>query len=636
MAFSRHHLTHKFLLTALALTLAGGMLCSAKKSSWDDEARRRKASYYFIDAIDAFMDENYNLYGELLGRAYNLDPDDPELKMRVGEWALVTGSNDSAAVENAFRMMFDGYRLKTADYFEGSRLLSLTSNFRRWDDNLRTAEMMASQFPDRNEVRLQLGRSYLLKAMTGDTSYTSRAIKVFSDLENRVGKSAHISDLKIRAYAFAKDTAAIISELGSLYSTSPDDSYTALAVGQIFNSIGRPDSALRYLDRACQLDSTNGSAILMRAQFLQEQGDSTAFEREALRAVRSPELEFESKMNFIVNYIRTYSNDTTRRASIDSLFETLLDVNSGEPDVYRLYAEYLAGMQQPLQAAEQMNYAVSLEPSERNNWLFQAQMYVNAGDYKAAADALANGAEMFPGDLTFIRPEAAYRSLSGDTDAAISLLENYPDSTITDPEELSEFKSMLGDFYYQKHRRNDAFAAYGQALKANPYNYMAMNNVAYYYAETDTLLDLAENYARRVVRHEPDNTTYLDTYAWVLYKKGDYEAAREQIDNTLKLVSLDNAIDSIDSAIDEITIKNTDEASPEEVIEEVAAERTADDSPAAPGSSELFDHAGDIYFRCGKVDEAVGYWKQALARNPGDPDRIKAKIKHRKITANEP
>ena len=47
---------------------------------------------------------------------------------------------------------------------------------------------------------------------------------------------------------------------------------------------------------------------------------------------------------------------------------------------YRLYAEYLAGMQQPLQAAEQMNYAVSLEPSERNNWLFQAQMYVNAGD----------------------------------------------------------------------------------------------------------------------------------------------------------------------------------------------------------------------------------------------------------------
>lgn len=637
MSTQRRQSIHKLCLALLAVILTGGFLCSAKKSSWDDDARRRKASYFYIEAIDAFMDENYNLYGELLNRAYNLDPDDPELKMRVGEWSLLTNPNDSAAIENGFRMMFDGYKLKTADYFEGNQLLNLTSNYRRWDDNLRTAEMMAKQFPDRNEVKLQLGRSYLVKALTGDTAYIPRAIEIFSDLEKRVGKSAHISDLKIRAFAMSKDTAAIIRELGSLYSASPDDSYTALAVGQIFNSLERPDSALHYLDRACELDSTNGSAILMRAQFLQQQGDSAAFEREALRAIKSPDLEFESKMKFIVNYIRTYAGDSTQQSRIDSLFETLLDVNSSEPDVYRLYAEYLASKQLPLQAAEQMNYVVSLEPSERNNWLFQAQMYVTAGDFKAAADALANGAKMFPGDLTFIRPEAAYRSLSGDTDAAIALLENFPDSTITDPETLSEFKSMLGDFYYQKHRRDDAFAAYEQALQANPYNYMAMNNVAYYYAETDTLIDRAENYARRVVRHEPDNTTYLDTYAWVLYKKGDYEGAREQIDNTLKLVEFDNAIDSIDSAIGEIAVSEENVGdTPEEIIEEVASEEMSGDSPAKPGSSELYDHAGDIYFRCGKVAEAVEFWKKALDRNPDDPDRIKAKIKHRKIIDNEP
>ena len=627
---------HKLFFVLLAIAFAGSFLCSAKKSSWDDDARRRKASYLYIEAIEAFMDENYNLYGELLNRAYSLDPDDPELKMRVGEWTLLTNPNDSAAIEKGFQMLFEGYRQKPADYFEGNQMLSLTSNYRRWDDNLRAAEMMAWQFPDRNEVKLQLGRSYLVKAMTGDTSYIRRAVDIFSGLEDRVGKSAQLSDLKIRAFAISGDTAAIVRELGELYSASPEDSYTALAVGQIFGSLQRPDSALRYLDRACELDSTNGNAILMRAQFLQEQGDSAAFEREALRAIKSPDLEFESKMKFVVNYIHTYANDSAQQPRIDSLFETLLDVNSGEPDVYRLYAEYLASRQLPLQAAEQMDYVVSLDPSDPGNWLFQAQMYVTGGDFKAAADVLSDASKIFPGDLTFIRPEAVYRSLSGDTDEAIRLLENYPDSTITNQETLSEFKSMLGDFYYQKHRRDDAFAAYEEALNANPYNYMAMNNVAYYYAETDTLLDKAESYARRVVRHEPDNTTYLDTYAWVLYKKGDYEAAREQIDKTLELVVFDSSIDSIDATIHEIETGGKPASdTPQDVVEETVSGTTQEAAPVNSGSAELFDHAGDIYFRCGKIDEAVDYWKKALDRNPDDSDRIKAKIKNRKIIENE-
>ncbi|MDE6239193.1 MAG: hypothetical protein K2M54_04305, partial [Muribaculaceae bacterium] len=133
----------------------------------------------------------------------------------------------------------------------------------------------------------------------------------------------------------------------------------------------------------------------------------------------------------------------------------------------------------------------------------------------------------------FVRPEAIFRFLAGDTVKAIRLLEESPYTTITDPEELSDFKSLLGDYYYRVKRRDDDFTVYEEALKANPFNYMAMNNVAYYYAETDTLLDRAESFAKRVVRNQPDNTTYLDTYAWVLYKKGDYAGAREQIDRTM-------------------------------------------------------------------------------------------------------
>lgn len=621
------------LLFLLIATVIGSAVCAtAGKSGWDDDARRRKAAYIYLQAVDAFLDENYNLYGQLLDKAYRLDPEDAELQSRVGEWLILTSANDSASIENGFGMMFDAYDRKPADYFEGMQLINLTSNYRRWADNLKASEKLAAQFPARNEVTLQLGRSYLVRALMGDTSYVNKAIAIFSDLENRLGKSAHLSNLKIRAYAVKNDTAAIISELGTLNAASPADPYTAMAIGQVFNSLQLPDSALHYLTRACELDSTNGNAILMRAQFYQEHGDSATFEREALRAIKSQDLEFESKAQFVINYINLHGEDSVSSARIDNMFENLLDAHSGEPEVYRLYAEYLAHTDKPLQAADQMSYVVSLEPSERNNWLFLAQTYVNAEEYGKAADALESGSKIFPNELTFIRPEAAYRSLAGETDRAIEILEAFPDSTISDPDELSHFKTLMGDLYYQKERRHDAFAAYEDALKANPFNYMAMNNVAYYYAETDTLLDQAEDYARRVVRHEPDNTTYLDTYAWVLYKKGDFEGAKEQIDRTISLTELDNAMDSIDSAIKSIEQEPTILAGEEaDDLSEEVVEVTEVEDPELLGSAELYDHAGDIYFRCGDTAKAVEFWKKALERKPDKPEIIKEKVKQRKI-----
>ena len=187
--------------------------------------------------------------------------------------------------------------------------------------------------------------------------------------------------------------------------------------------------------------------------------------------------------------------------------------------------------------------------------------------------------------------------------------------------------------YYQKERRDDAFAAYEVALTANPFNYLAMNNVAYYYAEADTLLDKAEDYARRVVRHEPDNPTYLDTYAWVLYKKGDFEGAKEQIDRTINLTDLDVAMDSIDSEMNAIEQgdSNIIGEQPDDLVEEVT-EVVEVEEPELVGSADLYDHAGDIYYRCGETAKAVEFWKKALERKPENPELIKDKIKHRKIT----
>lgn len=617
---------------------------SARKDSRDADADRRKASYLYLDALDAFMAEKYNLYGELLTRAHDLDPSDPELSSRFGEWLLMTAGNDSASVDRGFSMMMDAYGKRPADYFEGMQLINLASNYRRWNDLMTISEKLHQQFPDRPEVNLQLGRSYLMRAMLGDTSYIHPAIRVFSGLEESLGKSPQISELKIRSMAIVNDTAAIIRELGDLSSASPADPYTALAVAQVYNSISRSDSALTYFNRACELDSANGTAIMMRAQFYRQQGDSTTFDHEAFRAIESRDLELDTKLKLIVDYVNMLYNDTTQLTRIDNLFDTLLDVNPGEAEVHRLYAEYLAHTDRYDRAADQMEYAVSLDGSDRGSWLYLASMQYNTKDYDKAAATLGRASALFPDDAAIVNTRAMFLVLADKPYEAIGVLEAFPDSLVTDPEQLSSLNSLLGDAYYKEKNPSKAFEAYKRALKANPANYMAMNNIAYYYAECDTLLDEAESYILRALRHDTETPTTLDTYAWVLYKKGDYTRAREVIDKTLVLLKYNAAADSADSSIRNAVesvkagaeiIEDKDDAIAEEIKAAGEGVPENDLEKEGNGSAEFFDHAGDIYFRCGNTVEAVEFWNEALKRGPDDPDKIKAKIKHRKITDND-
>lgn len=135
-------------------------------------------------------------------------------------------------------------------------------------------------------------------------------------------------------------------------------------------------------------------------------------------------------------------------------------------------------------------------------------------------------------------------------------------------EVVSDFYSILGDAYHTKDLNTEAYAAYDSALVYNPSNIGALNNYAYYLSVERRNLDKAEEMSYKTVKAEPDNATYLDTYAWILFEKGNYAEARLYIDDAMK---------------------------------------------SDGGKSDVIvEHCGDIYYMTGDVDKALEYWNQAL------------------------
>ena len=61
-----------------------------------------------------------------------------------------------------------------------------------------------------------------------------------------------------------------------------------------------------------------------------------------------------------------------------------------------------------------------------------------------------------------------------------------------------------------------------------------LNNYAYYLSERGERLTKAEEMSFKTIKAEPKNSTYLDTYAWILYMEERYAEAQIYIEQAIQ------------------------------------------------------------------------------------------------------
>jgi tetratricopeptide (TPR) repeat protein len=87
--------------------------------------------------------------------------------------------------------------------------------------------------------------------------------------------------------------------------------------------------------------------------------------------------------------------------------------------------------------------------------------------------------------------------------------------------------------YEQKGKLDNAIAAYKRSLEINPENPLALNQLAWIYAEQETQLDEALKFAQKASSLS-SSPGIIDTLGWVLYKRGEYLDAVKQFELALQ------------------------------------------------------------------------------------------------------
>lgn len=95
-----------------------------------------------------------------------------------------------------------------------------------------------------------------------------------------------------------------------------------------------------------------------------------------------------------------------------------------------------------------------------------------------------------------------------------------------DKARISQLHSGISQSYFNLGDMDKAIKSAETALKYSPDNPGLMNNVAYYLALAGRNLERCERLSRKTVEAEPQNATYLDTYAYILYRMKKYPEAK--------------------------------------------------------------------------------------------------------------
>ena len=108
---------------------------------------------------------------------------------------------------------------------------------------------------------------------------------------------------------------------------------------------------------------------------------------------------------------------------------------------------------------------------------------------------------------------------------------------VQDDNDRSIFWGYIGDVYHEQGNDNKAFKSYDKALRYNADNVLVLNNYAYFLSLKDKNLEMALAMSSRAVALESDNSSYLDTHAWVLHRLGRNDEAKGIMRQALSLSS---------------------------------------------------------------------------------------------------
>lgn len=463
----------------------------------------------------------------------------------------------------------------------------------------------------RRLIRLESGNpdNYRMTALLAQTAGRSdEALAVLDSAEVLFGRNSHLNAIKRHILLEGGQYDRALEEARATVEAIPYEADGHQALGEIHLLRGEDSLALVSLNRALEIDSTHLETLISLADYYNHRRNYESYFSVSQRLFENEDLPLEEKVRIYRQFTGDLRFYREFYPQIGMLARTLAVRYPKEPSVVALYGDHLIASGDIEQAGKLYKMRLGDRPPQLDYYM----MVIDIESYLQRPDSadlyLSRAIELFPdrADL-YIRRGHLAGSLQRDCDRAESYYRKGLELAGSDSLRSAVW-GFIGDLYQQQSqgdsksteeafaRRDNGrgswkkwlkrcYAAYDRALRYDRDNVSVLNNYAYFLSLEERDLNRALEMASRVVALTDNNPTYLDTYAWVLFKLGRLDEAKRYLQQAL-------AFDGRKSA-------------------------------------DLLIHYGDVLAALGENFMAETYWKKALEKGY-DPAEVERRIQRLK------
>jgi tetratricopeptide (TPR) repeat protein len=538
------------------------------------ERQKMEFDKRFFAGMKEKMIKNYDEAIFEFKEAIKLEPNNANVHYQLAT-VLLSTKHGEEAIDEAER----AFKLEPSNDWYAKFLIELYKSNQRYEDAISKCEMAYKKTKDAHYL-LEIANLWILNKKP------EKAISALNRYEKQQGVTENVSRQKEEIYLSKGDIKAATSEIEKLCNAYPTQLNYKGILADLYMNSNKQKEALKIYQEIQKADSLNGFAAFSIAEYYQEVGDTQACFEQLLLGMKS-NLEPKFKMQVLARLYPSNYFGSDQKEKCQALNEAFLQANPEAVEPYVFYGDLLLQEKKTEEARAYYLQAVSKSANYLLAWdqiLFCDQQLLRYDWMKEDCEKIM---PLFPDYPTaYLLHGVACRQLKvyqvglGFAQLGVSMA--------SDETMLIQMLSSLGDMAHYAGKFETSDSAFEAVLSIAPSNSMALNNFAYFLSLRNVDLDKAANMSKRSIELDPGNPSNLDTYAWILYMRGEYLEAKKQILKSLEL---------------------------------------------SPNNAEVVEHFGDILYRLNEVEDANVQWKKAKVLG-GSSNELDAKIKNKSLPKN--
>jgi Tfp pilus assembly protein PilF len=546
--------------------------------SFSKQAENAKSDELFFDALKAKLHDDYKEARKLFEQFAAQRPD-----VAATYYELCNLSYDDKQMDQAEQYIKKAISLDDGNKWYKEEYASLLADKGEY---LKAGELMAGlakTYPeDANYPRAVADFYIQAKKYKEALPYLDRALLSSEGDED-------LMERKVKVYLGLNDVDKAAEVVRQLISHDQMNSKYYVWLAALYDDNKMPRKADEVYKEAVKLipdDPVIQSGI---ADHYLKSGDTAAYVSRMGSAIINKDQDVEVQLDQFNSYLQKLPNDSTFYGKAMPILRQLVAQHPDNDGVYALQGEFYEIANKKDSAAIAYKRSLQIKSSNYPVWL----KFLNNYSGKEDADSLIKYSEKFI-RLFPSQAEAQYFNAIGHYNkkeyaVAIKAISRAIDFEPDNNRPMvSSLYSLQAEIYYADKQDELSDKAYDKALFYDADNASVLNNYAYHLSERGIRLDDALRMSGRSLELRPGEATFLDTYGWILYKRGEYEKARDQVQKAI----------------------NTSGAS-------------------ADGT--LYDHLGNILFKLNDKEKAVQYWKMAKEKGGSDDPQLDKKISEGKL-----